>query len=83
MKTFKWNEEKNNWLKQNRNISFDVLVNNGIYLKTIPNPHRENQKILIYEYENYPYCIPYVEEIDYIFLKTIYPDRTKKYLLTK
>jgi hypothetical protein len=40
-----------------------------------------NQRIMIVEINEYPYCIPYIQEKDRIILKTIYPDRRfKKFL---
>ncbi len=81
MKTFRWSEEKNEWLEKQRGITFEEILMHGKYLETIPHPRRDNQKILIYEYDEYPYCIPYVEEEEYIFLKTIFPDRKQKHLL--
>ncbi len=81
MKKIKWNEEKNNWLKENRWVSFEEILIKWNFLKDIQNPKRENQRIFIYEYNNYPYCLPYVENIDHIFLKTLYPERKFKFLL--
>ena len=41
-----------------------------------------NQRVLIVEFNDYAYIVPYVEDEVKIFLKTIYPSRkmTKKYL---
>jgi len=41
-----------------------------------------NQKIFVIEYNNYAYLVPFVEDEQKIFLKTIIPSRkaTKKYL---
>lgn len=84
-----WDIEKNNWLKKNRNVSFEnveVLLCEKLILDVIPNPSVDyvNQFIFIVEINDYAYAIPFVidKERDAIFLKTIIPSRkyTKKYL---
>ena len=71
------------------NISFeDVIlsIENGYLLDDIEHPNKDkyqNQNIFIIlvQIKNYVYLVPYVEEEDYIFLKTIIPSRqmNKKY----
>jgi hypothetical protein len=41
-----------------------------------------NQKIFVVEYDDYVYLVPFVEESDYYFLKTVIPSRkaTRDYL---
>jgi uncharacterized DUF497 family protein len=88
MKYFTWNEEKNEQLKQERNISFEeivVQIENGHILDILTHPNDEkypDQMIMIVECNQYGYLVPYVETDDEIFLKTIIPSRkaTKKYL---
>jgi uncharacterized DUF497 family protein len=88
MKYFNWNEEKNNKLKKERNISFEIIVSQielGHLIDITEQPNKEkykNQNLLVVEYENYVYLVPYVEDKKGIFLKTIIPSRkaTKKYL---
>jgi uncharacterized DUF497 family protein len=81
MKNYYWNEEKNNWLKQERNISFEEVIqaiNYGDLLDVIKHPNSEkyaHQSIFIVKIKNYIYCVPYVENKDDIFLKTIFPSR--------
>ncbi len=83
-----WKEEKNNWLKANRNISFEdvelAILENRI-LDILEHHNKEeyqNQKLLIVEINNYAYVVPYIEKGEDIFLITIFPSRkfTKKYL---
>lgn len=41
MKKYLWDETKNKWLKENRNISFEEIVfamNQGKIIKTVLNP---------------------------------------------
>ena len=84
-KTFDWNTKKNSQLKKERGISFESVVqalNNDGLLDNIQHPFRQNQKMFIVDIFGYAYVVPYVEEEDKYFLKTIYPSRkhTKKYL---
>ena len=91
MKYFDWNEKKNEKLKEERNISFEIIVSQielGHLLDIVENPNKvkyKNQKILIVEYEEYAYLVPFVEDEDKIFLKTIIPSRkaTKNYIEDK
>ncbi len=88
MTYFNWNNEKNDLLKQKRNISFERIatqIENGKLLDIVDHPNKEqypNQKMYIVEYENYAYLVPFVQADNKIFLKTIIPNRkaTNKYL---
>ena len=80
MKKIEWNEEKNKILKETRNINFEMFIEDikdGNY-KIKDNKNYQNQKIFIIFKNNYPYCIPYVEDEEKYFLKTIYPNRKLK-----
>ncbi len=91
MKNFDWDEEKNKKLKLERGVGFkDVVtaINEGRLLVTLNHPNKEhypNQKIYIVNIENYAYIVPFVEDREKKFLKTIYPSRkmTKKYIIKK
>jgi len=88
MKYYDWNEEKNQWLKKERNISFEIIVScleEGNMLDKIAHANNEkypNQYIFIIEHENYAYLVPFVEDEEKVFLKTIIPSRkaTEKYI---
>lgn len=88
MKSFEWDKTKNIELKLTRKISFEDIIfslREGNLLDDIkhPNPKKyPNQKVLIVNFNDYAYLVPYVEEEDKFFLKTIIPSRkmTKKYL---
>ena len=88
MKQYDWNQEKNEWLRMDRGISFENILyhldNDGL-LDTIEHPNKErypNQRIFIVKVEGYVHLVPFVETEDTIFLKTIIPSRkmTKLYL---
>lgn len=88
MKYFDWNDEKNELLKKERGISFEqveLAIASGDLLDRVrhPNPAKyPNQKVFIVKIEDYVYSVPYVEDKESIFLKTIIPSSkaTRKYL---
>ena len=88
MKYFDWDEEKNQKLKEERGISFadiQIAFEEDRVLDVIDHPNKKkyaNQQMLIVEIEDYVYLVPFVEDEDKYFLKTIFPSRkmTKKYL---
>ena len=87
--SYKWDEEKNNILKETRNISFFEIVTaieNRQALEIIDNPisNHINQKCFVIELNNYIYLVPFVKNENEIFLKTIFPSRKhKKHYLNK
>ena len=86
---FNWSEEKNKILKENRKISFEdviVAIQEGGLLEIIPNPSKNHQEqdCFIVGIGNYTYIVPFIENEEGIFLKTIYPSRKyKKIFLNK
>ena len=88
MKFFDWNDEKNKMLKKVRGVSFEqveLAIASGDLVDRIkyPNPSKyPNQKVFLVKIEDYIYSVPYVEDNERIFLKTIIPNSkaTKKYL---
>ena len=88
MKTIRWDEQKNEWLKQNRGLGFEqvaVLIEQGQVLEVIDHPDQRKypkQKMAIVEIDGHACLVPYVDDEDGVFLKTIIPSRkaTKKYL---
>jgi len=91
MKEIQWNAEKNVWLKQKRKIGFEdisVAIVDGNLLGTVCHPNKEkypHQKIFLVKIGNYLYVVPFVEDSQKIFLKTIIPSRkaTRDYLIRK
>ena len=88
MKTFSWNDEKNNQLKTERRVSFEEIVlyiEMGCLLDVLEHPNQEKykgQKIFVVQVDNYVYLVPFIETESEVFLKTIIPSRkaTRKYL---
>lgn len=81
MKSYRWNEEKNEQLKQTRGVSFEdvvLAIESGGLLDVLAHPNASrypNQKVLIVAVMGYVYLVPHVEEHDHIFLKTVIPSR--------
>jgi hypothetical protein len=88
MNIFRWDNDKNELLKQNRGVCFEqvvLLMERGEVLDTIEHPNQEKnpgQKVAVVMIEAYAYLVPYVENDGEIFLKTIIPSRksTNKYV---
>ena len=74
MKAFRWNEDKNNLLKEERGVSFEEILDSK-FIGAERHPTRKNQMVLKFEYKKYVWIIPCVVEDKYIFLKTIFPSR--------
>ncbi len=88
MKPFRWNHEKNELLKKERGISFEEIVlaieADGLLDEL---QHRNADKyphqfILVVALDEYVYLVPYVEELDYYFIKPVIPSTkaTRLYL---
>ena len=88
MKYFSWDNEKNQLLKTERNVSFEEVVfhiEKQHVLDIVQHPNQDKyqgQKIFIVNIDNYAYLVPFVESEREIFLKTTIPSRkaTKRYL---
>ena len=88
MNSFSWDPQKNEWLKENRHISFErvvALICEGEVLDIVQHPNRLKypaQKMFILNIEEYAYLVPFIETQEHLFLKSIIPSRkaTKRYL---
>lgn len=88
MKPFRWSPEKNETLSAERGVSFEsvvVAIESGGLLDILDHPNQvkyPRQRVLVVACDNYAYLVPFVEEEDYFFLKTIIPSRkaTRDYL---
>jgi uncharacterized DUF497 family protein len=89
MKYFDWNPEKNARLQAERDIGFEdvlVAIDAGGLLDVLVHPNQKRypeQKIFVIAVQGYAYLVPFVEDEEKIFLKTIIPSReaTKRYLM--
>ena len=90
MKHYDWNPDKNAWLKLEREVSFEdvkAALEDDRLLDTVLHHNVKQypaQKIFVVEIHGYAYLVPFVEDDEKIFFKTIIPNReaTKKYLKT-
>lgn len=91
VKYIDWDTKKNKQLIKTRGISFeevlDVMFGDGL-IKTERHPNWKKyptQHIYIVEIRKYAYIVPFVEDAEKYFFKTIIPSRkaTKQYIQTK
>ena len=81
MKQFRWAPEKNETIKAERGISFErivVAIEAGGLLDILAHPNQAKyprQRVLVVACDCYAYLVPFVEEEDYFFLKTVIPSR--------
>lgn len=88
MKPFRWNPEKNESLKADRGVSFEsvvIAIESGGLLDILAHPQQAKyprQRVLVVALDSYVYLVPFVEEEDYFFLKTVIPSRkaTREFL---
>ena len=88
MKTFNWDNEKNEKLKLERGVSFEEVVfciENDQLLDVLEHPNQKKytgQKVYVVAIDNYAYLVPFVDHNNERYLITVFPSRkyTKKYL---
>ena len=88
MKPFRWGAEKNEQLKLERGVSFEqivVAIETGGLMDILEHSNQAKyprQRLLVVASDGYAYLVPFVEEADHFFLKTVIPSRkaTRDYL---
>lgn len=88
MKPYAWDPEKNELLRRSRGISFEDVVFHieaGDAVEIFEHPNQSiypGQRVIVVRVEDYAYLVPFVENDEEVFLKTIIPSRkaTKKFL---
>lgn len=88
MKSFRWNPEKSEALKAERGISFEsivVAIESGGLRDILAHPNQAKyprQHVFVVACDSYAWLVPFVEEDDYFFLKTVIPSRkaTRDYM---
>ena len=74
---YEWDPEKNEWLKQERNISFEQIIfhlSQGDIWRISDHPDQDNypdQRLYFVEVENYIYIVPHIIEKDYIQVRDL------------
>jgi len=90
VKPFRWSPARNEALLAERGLSFEqvvIAIESGGLLDVLAHPNARkypNQRLLVATWDGYAYLVPYVEEPDHFFLKTVIPSRkaTRDYLET-
>jgi uncharacterized DUF497 family protein len=84
---FDFDKSKNDILRKSRGVSFydliETIAEKGVLLD-IKHPNREkypHQSMLVVEYNDYTWCVPYERTRGTIRLITLYPNRDYLYLL--
>ncbi|MBI5417903.1 BrnT family toxin [Candidatus Poribacteria bacterium] len=88
MNSYRWDNAKNEQLKEQRGIGFEQIVmhvERGDMIEIVDHPNRvkyPHQKMLVVNINNYVHLVPFVQNNNEMFLKTIIPSRkaTNKYL---
>jgi uncharacterized DUF497 family protein len=88
IKPFRWSRDKNAKLKHERQISFEEIelaIEGGGLLDIVANANSARypqQRVLVVASGGYAYLVPFVEEPEHYFLKTVIPSRkaTRHYL---
>jgi hypothetical protein len=87
MKSINWNTEKSLVLKESRGICFEdgvFYIERGDILDDYLHPNQQaylGQRIMVIGVANYACLVPYIENEQELFLKTIIPSRkaTQRY----
>lgn len=81
MKPFRWDATKSEQLRARHDLGFEQVVTaieSGAVVATMPHPNPTRyprQRIMIVSIDEYAFLVPFVEDADHVFLKTIIPSR--------
>ena len=81
MKPFRWDPTKSEELRGRHCLGFEqvvVAIESGAVLATMPHPNLvryPGQRIMVLNIDDYAFLVPFVEDEDHFFLKTIIPSR--------
>ena len=80
MVDIRWSQLKSERLKRTRGASFEEVISAEL-IAVKRHPKKAGQNVMLFKFKGYIWIVPYVQEKDYIFLKTLYPSRkyTKLY----
>ena len=80
MSEIKWNLLKNERLKKTRGISFEEILQSKL-ISVREHPRLAHQNWMLFWHKGYVWTVPFVQNGEEVFLKTIYPSRkyTKMY----
>lgn len=84
---FCYDDTKNEWLFRERGVTFEdaiIAISEGNLIADFEHPDQQRypgQRLLVIKLQEYPYCVPYLNNGEVMELKTLYPSRKFKYLL--
>ncbi|MDD5226316.1 MAG: toxin [Candidatus Omnitrophica bacterium] len=76
----RWNQLKSKRLKQTRGVSFEEILK-ATWVNRRPHPTRKNQELFLFELQGSIWVVPFIQDEQGFFLKTIFRSRkfTKLY----
>ena len=74
MKEIRWSLLKSERLKRTRGVSFEEILQ-GRLIEVRRHPKKPHQDMMLVEWKGYVWVVPYVENDQEIFLKTLFPSR--------
>jgi NAD(P)H-nitrite reductase large subunit len=86
MKKVNWNVEKEQLLKETRNIDLErvaTMIEDNEILGVYDVPSRPGQKMFAVNYDGYAICVPFVENEEEIFIKTAYNSRKLSQMISE
>lgn len=75
---FYWKPEKNLWLRQQRNVSFEEIelaISNGNLRAILENPNYSDQIVLVVNFNSEIWAVPATEREGLFILWTAFPSR--------
>ena len=78
---FDWDEEKNERLKKERNVSFErvvISIESGNLLDILEHPNQKDhsgQMLILIKIDDYAWVVPSLMKEDVFFFKTAFPSR--------
>jgi uncharacterized DUF497 family protein len=81
VKRFAWDENKNRLLKEERGVSFEMVLQamaDGRLMDVLEHPNKEKyggQRLYVVVIDRYAYIVPFEDKGEERILKTIFPSR--------
>lgn len=81
MKYFVWDEKKNRKLKEERGVSFEMVlqaIEDGFLLDVLEHPNTakyQGQRLYVIEIDGYAYVLPFEDRGEERVLQTVFPSR--------
>ena len=72
MKQLRWNLLKSERLKETRGASFEDIIQAKL-IAVRRHPSKKHQNIMLFEHKGYIWVVPFIEDEEGFFLKTLYP----------